>query len=186
MCCHCDRSIYNCNAALRAQFTARFCCGISGATKLGHLTVMSTTSGAGRNEGMVASGLPAERKPVSPFWRFADLSVLAVWVLVTRLYAVHDEKWADEAQSLAAGPRSRAVGHCGSRNCATRGIQDCGISLLWLAQRLFDVPYSGLGVIGLVCATSRSSTVMLLRAPFPKICALAFGFFLLTWFTSTR
>jgi hypothetical protein len=40
-------------------------------------------------------------------------------------------------------------------------------SLLWLAQKVFHVPYSGLGAIGAVCAAGGAALV-LLRAPFPR------------------
>ena len=127
---------------------------------------MSTTSGAERNEGMVASGLPAERKPVSPCWRFADLSVLAVWVLVTRFTLLHHEKWADEAQAWLLA-RDLKLSTLSFKELRYEGCPGLWHSLLWLAQRLFHVPYSGLGVIGLVCATA-GAALLLLRAPFPR------------------
>jgi hypothetical protein len=48
-----------------------------------------------------------------------------------------------------------------------------------MAQRLFHVPYSGLGVIGLLCAIG-GVALMLLRAPFPRYVRwpLAFSYFM--------
>jgi hypothetical protein len=99
-------------------------------------------------------------------WRLADLSVLGLWLLVVAVTVFHHEMWADEAQAwlLARDLNLRTLWFSELRYEGNPGLWHF---LLWLAQRLFHVPYSGLGVIGLLCAAA-GIALMLLRAPFPR------------------
>jgi hypothetical protein len=99
-------------------------------------------------------------------WRLADLSVLGVWLGVVGVTLSHHEKWADEAQAwlLARDLDLRALWFSELRYEGNPGLWHF---ILWLAQRLFHVPYSGLGVIGLLCAAA-GIALMLVRAPFPR------------------
>ena len=99
-------------------------------------------------------------------WRLADFSMLGIWSLVVAVTLFHHEKWADEAQGwlLARDLDLRTLWLSELRYEGTPGLWH---SLLWTAQRLFHVPYSGLGVIGLLCAAA-GTALLLLLAPFPR------------------
>ena len=121
---------------------------------------------------------PAAHQPgSSSLWRIVDLSVLAVWVLVTGVTLSHHEKWADEAQSWLLA-RDLDLRTLWFKELRYEGHPGLWHTMLWLAQHLFHVPYSGLGVIGLLCATG-GVALLLLRAPFPHYVRwlLAFSYF---------
>jgi hypothetical protein len=121
----------------------------------------------------------SKQQPISlSAWRIADLSVLGLWSLVAAFTLLHHEKWADEAQAWLLA-RDLDLSTLWFRELRYEGTPGLWHSLLWLAQRLFHVPYSGLGAIGLLCAAG-GIAVMLLRAPFPRPVRwlLAFSYFM--------
>ncbi len=114
----------------------------------------------------------------SPPWRFADLFVFVIWLLVTSFTLLHHEKWGDEAQGWLLA-RDLDLSTLWFKELRYEGSPGLWHSVLWISQRLFHIPYSGLGAIGLLCAAA-GVALLLLRAPFPRYVRwlLAFSYFM--------
>jgi hypothetical protein len=142
---------------------------------------MSTTPAIEQIEEKAVAKQPSvKHQPTSKSsWRIADLTVLGVWILVTTFTLIHHEKWADEAQAWLLA-RDLDLPTLWFKELRYEGTPGLWHSILWLAQHILHIPYSGLGAIGLLLATV-GVAFMLLRAPFPAYVRylLAFSYFML-------
>lgn len=105
-------------------------------------------------------------KSSSRVWKALDLAVLSSWLVVTWVAVIHHEKWADEAQAWLLA-RNLDLGSLWFKELRYEGSPGLWHSILWVAQRLLHVPYSGLGTIGLLFAFA-GVVLLVRRAPFPK------------------
>jgi hypothetical protein len=103
--------------------------------------------------------------PVS-WWRIADFGVLGLWVVIVGFTIQHHEKWADEAQAwlIARDLDLRTIWFHELRYEGSPGLWH---TILWVAQRVFHLPYNSIGYIGMAFATAGVALV-LFKAPFPR------------------
>jgi hypothetical protein len=102
----------------------------------------------------------------NPWWKIADFSVFGLWVVVVVFILGYHEKWADEAQAwlIARDLDLRTIWFHELRYEGSPGLWH---TILWIAQHWFHVPYTSLGVIGVLCAATGAAFI-LWKAPFPR------------------
>jgi hypothetical protein len=112
-------------------------------------------------------------------WRIADSGVLALWLAVAGFTLAHHEKWSDEAQAWLLA-KQLSLPTLWLKELRYEGSPGLWHTILWFAQHWFHLPYSSIGVIGLVFATA-GAAFLLFKAPFPRPLRwlLAFSYFLL-------
>jgi hypothetical protein len=94
------------------------------------------------------------------------VAVWLAWLASTAVTLAHHEPWADEAQAWLIA-RDLGLRRIWLRELRYEGTPGLWHTLLWLAQRLLHLPYSGMGVLGLLIAGAGAAW-LLFRAPFPR------------------
>ena len=136
---------------------------------------MQPGSSPSRTETISAS--VKESSDLSWRWRLADIGIFAIWLALVAVIVSRHEKWADEAQAWLLA-RDLPFFTLWLKELRYEGCPGLWHSILWVAQHAFHIPYSGIGVIGMLCA-ALGVALILWFAPFPRPLRwlLAFSYF---------